>query len=69
MKENNNDSTEIIAQVLNEMKEELGDKFDINKINLAEFSRRTGISRAKLRLIRRTGLSSSHMVLLGGILP
>lgn len=55
MKENNNDSTEIIAQVLNEMKEELGDKFDINKINLAEVSRRTGISRAKLRLIQKNG--------------
>ena len=55
MKENNNDLTEILAQVLNEMKEELGDKFDLETINLAEVERRSGISRAKLRLIKQNG--------------
>ena len=49
MGEKHNDLTEIITQTLNEMKKELGDKFDIDKINLAELERRTGITRAKLR--------------------
>ena len=30
-------------------KEELGEKFNIDKVNLAELERRTGISRGKLR--------------------
>ena len=55
MKENNNDLTEILTQVLNEIKDELGDKFDLEKINLAEVERRSGISRAKLRLIKQNG--------------
>ena len=46
MKENNNDLTEILAQVLNEMKEELGNRFNLETINLAEVERRSGISRA-----------------------
>ena len=44
MKNKNNDLTEIITQVLNEMKMELGDSFDIDKVNLAELERRTGIT-------------------------
>ena len=36
MEEKNNDLTEIIAQALNEMKSDLGDKFDLKKVNLAE---------------------------------
>lgn len=55
MDEKNNDLTEIITQTLNEMKIELGEKFDIEKVNLAELERRTGITRAKLRRIRATG--------------
>ena len=55
MKENDNDLTEILAQVLNEMKEELGDKFNLDTINLAEVGRRSGISRARLRLIKQNG--------------
>ena len=42
MGEKNNDLTEIIAQALNEMKSDLGDKFDLEKVNLAELERRTG---------------------------
>ena len=50
-----NDLTEIIAQVLNEIKSEQGASFSLEKINLAELSRRTGITRAKLRRIRDNG--------------
>ena len=47
MIENNkhNDLQEILTQALNELKNELGEKFDINKVNLAELERRTGITR------------------------
>ena len=34
------------------MKEESGEKFNINKVNLAELERRTGISRRKLRRLK-----------------
>ena len=50
-----NDLTEIIAQVLNEMKSEQGTSFSLEKINLAELSRRTGITRAKLRRLKDNG--------------
>ena len=53
--ENNNDLSAIIAQALNEMKCELGDRFDLDHINLAELERRTGITRAKLRRIKDNG--------------
>lgn len=40
MNENNsNDLQTIITQVIEEMKSEQGDKFDINRINLAEMER------------------------------
>ena len=55
MKENNNDLTEILAQVLNEMKEELGNRFNLETINLAEVERRSGISRARLRRLKESG--------------
>ena len=75
MENKNNDLTEIITQALNEMKMELGDNFDIDKVNLAELERRTGITRAKLRRIKSngvidkphgpTGRKAEHMVLSG----
>lgn len=37
------------------MNKESGDKFDLNKVNLAELERRTGISRARLRRIKENG--------------
>ena len=46
---NRNDLQEILTQALNEIKDELGEKFNIDKVNLAELERRTGISRGKLR--------------------
>lgn len=54
-KQKDNDLTEILAQALNEMKCDFGDKFDPDHINLAELERRTGISRAKLRRVSKTG--------------
>ena len=45
----------IIAQALEEMKKELGQKFKIESVNLAELERRTGISRAKLRKLKENG--------------
>ena len=53
--ETHNDLSAIIAQALNEMKSELGEHFDLDKINLAELERRTGITRAKLRRIQGNG--------------
>lgn len=54
MNENNsNDLQTIITQVIEEMKSEQGDKFDINRINLAEMERRTGMTRAQLRRLKK----------------
>ena len=44
-----NDLQVILTHAIEQMKQEQGDKFDMNKINLAELERRTGISRGKLR--------------------
>ena len=45
----------IIAQALEEMKAEQGDFFSLEQINLAELERRTGISRGKLRRLKKNG--------------
>ena len=37
------------------MKKELGDRFSLDRVNLAELSRRTHISRSKLRSARKHG--------------
>ena len=50
-----NDLQEILTQALEDLKNELGDKFDICKVNLAELERRTGISRSKLRTLKTNG--------------
>lgn len=55
MGEKSNDLTEIISQTLNEMKNEQGDSFNLENVNLAELERRTGITRAKLRRIKASG--------------
>lgn len=44
--ENSNGLHDIIAQAIEEMKHEQGKNFSLDKINLAELQRRTGISRA-----------------------
>lgn len=50
-----NDLQLIIAQALTDMKAEQGNSFDINKVNLAELGRRTGISRKRLRKLKNDG--------------
>ena len=55
MSEQHNDLTEIIAKCLNEIKNELGDQFSLEKVNLADLERRSGISRSKLRKIKKDG--------------
>ena len=46
---------DIISQAIEEMKSEQGNNFSLEKINLAELERRTGISRAKLRRLKENG--------------
>jgi len=50
-----NSSQEILTQALQEMKDELGDKFSLDTVNLAELERRTHISRSKLRRLKKNG--------------
>ena len=45
--------TEIITQAIDEMKAAQGDSFSLEKINLAELERRTGISRVRLRRLKQ----------------
>ena len=44
-----------IAQAIEEMKAELGDSFSLDRINLVELERRRGVSRGKLRRLKRNG--------------
>jgi len=50
---NSNDLQEIISCAIEQMKQEAGEAFDRNKINLAELERRTHISRSKLRTLKK----------------
>ena len=50
-----NDSFDIVSRALEEMKKEQGEKFCLEEVNLAELKRRTGISRGKLRKMKRDG--------------
>lgn len=55
-KENDsNDPQVILTQAIEKMKQEAGESFSIEKINLAELERRTGISRSKLRHYQKDG--------------
>lgn len=58
METNLNDVNAIIAQALSEMKEEAGDSFSLEKVNLAELERRTGISRVRLRRLKENGFAT-----------
>ena len=49
------DSFYIVSRALEEMKAEQGEKFSLETVNLAELKRRTGLSRAKLRKMKRDG--------------
>lgn len=46
---------EIIDKAIEEMAREAGDSFEIDHLNLAEFSRRTGLSRPKARSLKAKG--------------
>lgn len=54
---NDNGLHDIIAQAIEEMKHEQGKNFSLDKINLAELQRRTGLSRAKLRRLKKNGFA------------
>lgn len=56
---------DIISQAIEEMKFELGPKFSVEKINLAELERRTGVSRAKLRRLKENGFQQKPHGLTG----
>ena len=56
---NSEDLLVIVTQALEAMKEEAGDAFDIEKVNLAELGRRTGLSRSKLRTLKKKGFKSA----------
>lgn len=48
---------DIIAQAIEEMKSEQGENFSLDRINLAELERHTGVSRAKLRRLKQNGFA------------
>jgi transposase len=54
-KDISNDLQQILSQAIDKMKQEMGDSFNLDKINLAELERRTGISRSKLRHYKKDG--------------
>jgi transposase len=56
MKETERNDLQItITHVLQEMKEEAGESFSLEKVNVAEFVRRTGLSRKKVRKLKADG--------------
>lgn len=46
---------EIIDKAIDEMAREAGDSFELDHLNLAEFSRRTGLTRSKARTLKAKG--------------
>lgn len=46
---------EIIDKALDEMAREVGESFDLDHLNLAEFSRRTGLTRSRARTLKAKG--------------
>ena len=61
MKEmNGNGSVLSIAQAIEEMKMEQGAVFSLERINLAELERRTGISRSRLRTLKKNGFKETR---------
>ena len=50
-----NGSAISIAQAIEEMKMEQGSSFSLDSINLAELERKCGVSRGKLRRLKRNG--------------
>lgn len=58
-----------VAQAIQEMQIEQGDGFSLEKINLAELGRRTGISRHKLRRMKENGFVKTQHGLKGRKAP
>ena len=52
---NGNDLQAILTHAIEQLKQEQGEKFSLDRINLSELERRTGISRGKLRRYKKTG--------------
>ena len=50
-----NDLEDILTHALATIKENMGENYSIDKVNLAEMQRLTGISRAKLRRLKKNG--------------
>ena len=66
---NSNDSAmDIIAQVLEEMKASQGNDFSYANINLAELERLTGLSRQRLRTLKKKYLCICTMNFVQGLL-
>ncbi len=55
MQDQRNGSTVSLSQALSDLKMQQGDSFDIEKVNIAELERLTGISRSRLRRLKKTG--------------
>ncbi len=65
MNNQHNDLTYMIVQAHNEAKIEMGERFDLTKVNLADLERRTGLSRVKLRHIKENGFVVMPHALIG----
>lgn len=50
----------VVAKAIEQMMAEQGDKFSLEKVNLAELKRRTGISRARLRRMKEHGFEDTE---------
>ena len=55
----------IISQAIEEMKSEQGNNFSLEKVNLAELERRTGVSRARLRRLKANNFNQMPHGLVG----
>ena len=60
-----NDLSLIVAQAIEEIKDEQGNSFSIEKLNLAELGRRTGLSRSRLRRLKANGFKDKPHGLTG----
>lgn len=70
MKENNAEVLHPeVAEAIEELRAEQGEKFSLEKINLAELERRTGLSRAKLRRMKENGFAAKPHALKGRKAP
>ena len=57
---NSNDLEDILAHALDTIKEKMDESYSIENVNLAELHRITGISRAKLRRLKKKMVLQSH---------